>query len=705
MDLQDRIEKQIERIERIQRKLHFQSMIEKNYDENVAKAINEQDFDATFQRNLLVFKQYMPEVYKELKGLELKTWELKHNNNGHISIYNKEDDIFYYNASPYGASLSQVTSFSNYPSAFTLTWEEDPGEGEDFSHVEYMNKLVRISSEMRAREYSSVEQEPIHDINTLIVLGVGLGLHLDMIVTNFNLRNLFIYEPDIEVFHASLYVTDWAWIFDKLIEKNINFHLSLAITPEEFSDDLGQQMKSNLWHENVVTHVLSHAENEHFDETLAMLRKGFYRYFVGFGFFDDTILGIAHQVANLRKNLPILTKPKSRDAQFSNIPVFLVLNGPSLDSSIDIIRKYRDSAIVVAGGSTLGAMYEYGIKPDIYVAMERCRSTKELVADSAPAEFLKDIDLLTLNVIHPEMHDMFRRTGLLFKEGETATSLFVQGANQRAGGTIMEGAAATHPTVANLMSVWMGRLGFNTFYLFGCDLGAVDDEHHSRKSYYYDENGDDLELYSVSAHEHCIEEGNFGGKVVSSPIFTTSRFMLESFIDVSEDTVWYNTSHGVKIKGTTPLAADSIHLDASVDKQTVLNAIYSNMTNSEELLPVDDFIASLAIEDWEAYSDNLINFCIGANQVLTRHDAANFMREHWDTLNEGDNQHFKMAYKGSFHYQQSVIFTLLYNARDDQWKELFVDAYAVFSEYLQECKRRLRTHMFKLSISSLSDVL
>ncbi|MGN4935622.1 6-hydroxymethylpterin diphosphokinase MptE-like protein [Aeromonas rivipollensis] len=109
------------------------------------------------------------------------------------------------------------------------------------------------------------------------------------------------------------------------------------------------------------------------------MAKEFYLLKTGWGFFDDNLFAIAHSATNICDGVPFLLKDRQVDSSYKELPVFIVGNGPSLDETIGYLKKYQDSAIIIACGSTVSALYKAGIKPDICVAVERTKSMADFL--------------------------------------------------------------------------------------------------------------------------------------------------------------------------------------------------------------------------------------------------------------------------------------------------------------------------------------
>merc|ERR1711975_122901 len=100
---------------------------------------------------------------------------------------------------------------------------------------------------------------------------------------------------------------------------------------------------------------------------------------------------------------------------------FMVGNGPSIDASIDTIKEYQDKAIIISCGTALQVLHRYGIKPDFHAEIEQNRSTYDWAKSIYDDEYLKNVDLMSCNGIHPDTAELYRNIFLAFKEGESSS--------------------------------------------------------------------------------------------------------------------------------------------------------------------------------------------------------------------------------------------------------------------------------------------
>ena len=71
----------------------------------------------------------------------------------------------------------------------------------------------------------------------------------------------------------------------------------------------------------------------------------------------------------------MVIKALKKQTEFENKqpeqPVFVVGNGPSLDSSLAFLKKNSDDIIIISCGTAIRALLKNNIKPDLHIEMER----------------------------------------------------------------------------------------------------------------------------------------------------------------------------------------------------------------------------------------------------------------------------------------------------------------------------------------------
>lgn len=413
------------------------------------------------------------------------------------------------------------------------------------------------------------------EIKSLILFGLGTGYQLQALLETHCIDKLFICEPNRDFFYASLFAIDWQAIFDDVDSNEKRLYINIGDDGSNLSRDLTQQfyaigpynIADTYFYQSYYNPTLSHAIANMREHLQLMISMGEY--------FDHARFGISHTKEMIERGAPILVNKKNRamNKNIAEVPVFIIGNGPSLDASIDALKEWKDTAIVISCGTALMPLERAGITPDFHAEIEQNRSTFDWCSRVGAFNYLKNITLISCNGIHPDTSDLFKNCLIAFKDGESSTvsTLEVLG---RENYSELEFA---FPTVANLVTNLVCELGFAQIYLFGIDLGFVDDSyHHSKDSGYYDEDGNELYDYREANNTAIKTVGNFRKHVFTKYEFKISRSILEQVFARYPTSVCYNTSDGARIKGASPLDPELILTTSTPqDKQHSIHFIHT----------------------------------------------------------------------------------------------------------------------------------
>lgn len=84
----------------------------------------------------------------------------------------------------------------------------------------------------------------------------------------------------------------------------------------------------------------------------------------------DTLKGIQNQINNLKISINSPRVKHLKDI-YKNTPAIMVGAGPSVTQAFDLIKDYKDKALIFAVDTVTRKLYEYGIAPDAMATIER----------------------------------------------------------------------------------------------------------------------------------------------------------------------------------------------------------------------------------------------------------------------------------------------------------------------------------------------
>lgn len=524
---------------------------------------------ATYQANLFLFKERFPAVFEKVMEKNLPA-PLTVGPEGEVTIYSGKFqgslrdyvdlsrilmDLF---ENP--ATRPRVSVMTDYLlDIYNVAPHQDIPYFHTYIEPEYRTELVRRFIDMTSGEAPEVRRLDMADFgkNKLpltIVFGSGYGWHLDRLVDDWEIRHLILVDTDVERLNLSLYFVDYVSLVQRFSSKG--YHFSVAL--DEDGDMLADQLRQLIYN-NWPPYFVQGAGLYFNDYDSAVVRKlwnklkaDLWTLYRGWGFLDDEILGLKQAIENCIDRVPAFTRP----AQMPEEPIAFVIGaGPSLDNLVPLLKQYQDRAVIFSCGSAVTALAREGIKPDFHVEIERTLLTCRFLEDPVTKEFIKDVPIIALTIMHPDVFKLTTTPLMFFKETDLGSSIgdfFNDYPHLRSGPTCTNGGVALAL-----------KMGFKRIYLAGVDFGFRDEKrHHSRSSIYYDQDTEvapDLMKYVDNIHAEHKEEGakvaaaNFGGEVLSTDIFLHSRDAMAMTIKEHPASKVFNLNDGALIGNAEPL--------------------------------------------------------------------------------------------------------------------------------------------------------
>lgn len=407
----------------------------------------------------------------------------------------------------------------------------------------------------------------------LFVLGIGLAPHLDELLEKSECRVLALFDVNHEFLYHSLSVYDWGTLIARAIADNRRVLISIDENPvtiqSKVQGAIRQFNPSGLDGTYIFTHYYHSSYKKALDE---LLSEGIKVGMMGLGFMWDELRMIAHSYKNLESGTARVMKKMD---QKLDIPAFIVANGPSLDESIELIKKHESDAVIFACGSALDPLLVNGIYPDVLLMLEQSEGLLNDQNESSKIADLSDIVFVGASNIYPGVMDYHKEKILFFRPGLSSCPLFSQNDEQKPAGA--------DPLVANAGAMFTMFADFKEIYLFGVDAGAPSQEYHHSKHSQYATRGIQ---YDFEFKEKG--RGNFGGQFLTTQVLMWSKKTLEvTFANHGLGRQIYNCSNGLHIKGALPRHQSTLDIKERTDKKEIVRGLV-------ERFP------SYAVKDFEA---------------------------------------------------------------------------------------------------------
>lgn len=666
-----------------------------------------EESEQRFQKNLDAFKAYYPELFQQIVDFTPRDdFNVFASLSGHGNYVPQGVSAPIYGEDPYQQSKEQVKRYTDSAKfgRSSLYKGADAGtKSDERLHMRYMVKLAETFSDSIPDDETLLDTLPDH-YPTCMMFGVGLGYALTVLLEKHTFDYTFVCEPDFETFYASLYCTDWEFIFKKADAQSGCMFLHIGASYTTFFDEI-QEIYNDIGAFSLISSFCyQHTPGEKVNALIKEFFNRFYQIQLGYGFYNDAVTGVAHTVENFNENCcPVFVPSKKHHARLKGLTAYVVANGPSVDEVVDVLRENRDNVILFAAGTALTTLLKLGIEPDFHVLVERPKNTYDVLIETTDKNELKKMNLLAVDVMYPEVAPLYEWTGLGLKGPEAGTVLS-QFEYFKAHRSIISSLAFASPLVANTALSFATMMGFGEIYMFGVDNGyPLEGRSHSSHSIYCDPTYKQRFKANTDA-PHKIE-GNLGGHVKATTLMLQAKQQMESLIKSSTDIHFYNVGSGARVEGAEPLAVEDIlSVPLTKSKSDIIEDIKSNLFVE---LSIDSPEEAVGIDEFESLCDYLLE--IAKRPYSSRQEASDLLKAQSRVVFAYRGRKFGHLFhviKGTLLYFHCPLISLLYLYADEE-KTLrwFEQSMEVWRECITAMKHDYRKAWNKRCEYSLEEIL
>ncbi len=531
--------------------------------DNLQLDIETKILKATFVKNMQLFEKKVPHVFDYFKDYKPEKNRIGFDENGLNIVV--DGAYMYPEGDKQDFIRKQVELFYQDPKKMFYLPDFKDQDVDVFKHGQCIREICELREELAGNSiaYPFSDMALTSDfIDCIIFAGVGLGYHIEKIAQEKNINYIYIYEPDIDIFYASLHSIDWSPILENCTEQGSIF-FCIGYDKFRFMNELKSiSQKIGAFHLSHV-YLYRHYNSDTLDDSVKMFFDIGYRLSSGWGFCEDEVIGIAHTLHNLEQKYPVF-RHSINNNPMQNTPVFIVANGPSLDEDIAFLKESQNKALIVTCGTAIYPLLKNGIKPDIHVEVERTYSTFTALKGLNMDEQLSQVNLIALNTVAPDVFKLFKQGHIAIKSHDAGKDLVHKHVNE----SDYPAVERCNPTCTNLGVEIILELGFSDVYFFGMDFGWIEgDYHHSKDSRYYDEDvNKQVKLSSLKF------PGNFEEEVLTDYGLDMSKAVVEMSLQHHKVARAFNCSNGLHITGARPLHSQDIgQLNEIEDKTKAVN--------------------------------------------------------------------------------------------------------------------------------------
>ncbi len=519
-----------------------------------------------------------------------------------------------------------------------------------------------------------------------VIASIALGYHFKEFIKRRNPATVTIFDSNIIYLFLSFHCVDYEDIFSHIPTGNFSITISSTIsdlyamfyrTVSYYSMlSLRRASFSFFQPDNIIQQFIVKIN----DSMSNILTNGFFQDELGMQF--NTLFNLKHGARLLSKGHPII----------DDVPVFIVGSGPSLKNDIEVIKKNKDKAILIACGSSLQAFIANDLQPDMYVWLEKDQTWYERFRNTSYD--LKNTVFLTPITTPP--YKGIGRISAPFYIKNTRLARTVFAGQFKDNISFMRSTVAgiwdpqeqytmpsEAPTVTNTAYGFVNRIGFTETYLFGTDLGTKTKDRHSDFLTF-----DKKEYDPKLASRESIVPANFGGQVTTMfpyDIALSTFKITTDFLKQSKPYLkLYNCSDGAFIIGATPLLSSEIDLP---ELKRSKSEILDDIINFYQTIPTNNVLG---------YWDTLYN-----KEIL-----AKYKKKLIDFLEDDDLDWHARSLYGAFNditSTKAILFKYLFSGTLTDLILLAQDAYEKIKEEHQAETLRFIRKILLEEVNTLFD--
>ena len=639
--------------------------------------------EVIFQKNLLLFKKFLPEIFFLYNNYTPKNTYLETDDNGNFNL--KNSGSFIYPNNPKTESEKQVDLYFDTPLRYQYIPYDSviPDQKHNFINETY---IMKIHNYLISNKKYAPSSKDLHEyIPTMVILGVGLGYHIEKIFKEHTIDVLHIYEPNTDIFYWTMHNIDYKEILEFFAQEGKCLLVEIGEESGHFINNIKKKSNDIGFHSSIRIYVYRHYQSEEINSIFDRISKYIHRNFNGWGFFEDELIAISHTLKNIQKNKFVI-KNDIKNIFKLDIPAIIIGNGPSLDKEIDFIKKNQENMILISCGSTLTSLHKHKIIPDFHVEIERTKVVFDWIKNINDDSYTKKIILLGINTIYPDTSDFFHSFYWLYKSGDSGESVIKNYFNDIAS------LSHTNPTVVNGGIAIAAHLGFKEIILAGVDMGFKEPTyHHSQTSDYYNKNSG---FYKEKENIHLKIKGNFQEELFTTLEFDQSKFTIETKLKENPQIICYNISDGAKIMFTQSIKSEHLEIkNTTIEKKALIEKLISIKT--QELITESE----ISVENLKSNIVNLINHDIDIIiketesffKIENRIELSKAMHIQYDKINKKSDINFGDSTRkiiiGSIIHMHTVVFSHMVDVTDrENFKDLIKNSIQYFINYLEEMK-------------------
>ncbi len=441
---------------------------------------------------------------------------------------------------------------------------------------------------------SWVSRLNLKSMDTIAILGIGVGYHLDELFNSYPAKNKVVIEPDMGVFVKLMTVRD---ISHLLTAKNTLFIVS-DNTEHIAKVFLGLREEGQV--DSVYfAELLSYRTA--YDEWWTSLKKDFIKYAKLHEININTSVVFSKDwIANFFENITQLLQSVNLDSyesRLKGVPAVIVSAGPSLNKNVHLLNKIKDKAVIISAGSSVNILEKNGVIPHIMVGVDGGEGESRIFNKVKSS----DIYFAYSSSIHPEGLKNYKGPKLYFKTNVLEYTSWFEKEMEMNTQDLRSGAS-----VSNLALDIARLMGCDPIILVGQDLSFANLKTYADGAVLKEEQDRILKKNVEEMNKHYLKENDINGdEVYTIPSMISMKIYFEEYVKLHTDIIYLNGSEGgLPIKGIPNKPLSEIieqYCQSKFDLDNILENIYRNeiSVNSDRMDKIKSFLEKVYTQSEE----------------------------------------------------------------------------------------------------------
>ncbi|HOM01316.1 MAG TPA: DUF115 domain-containing protein [Acetivibrio sp.] len=423
------------------------------------------------------------------------------------------------------------------------------------------------------------ERINLKGFDTIAILGVGCGYHLEELEKKYPDKNKIVIEPDKNVFLKLLNTRD---ITSLILNENILFIIS------DNTEEIGRVFLS-LREEGQIDNVefnelLSYRKV--YEEWWLNLKKDYIKFSRLYQINGNTSVFFAETwLTNLFEGMWQLTKSthiKGYKSAFTNVPAIVVSAGPALNKNIHLLKELYNKAVIISAGSSINILESRGITPHIMVGVDGGEPESRIFNNVKSDEIYF---AYTLSVHYDGLKNykgpkIYFKTNALGYENWVDNKMGVEGAECMCSGS----------SVSNISLDIARYMGCNPIILIGQNLSFPNMECYAEGAVLKQEQDDIIRDQIEKKTRYYIQEKDIhGNDVYTTQSMLSIRYYFEEYVRIYSDRLYLNGSEdGLPIKGMKNMPLKEIIDTYCIEEYDIKGTLDSKFKEEFEAENIED---------------------------------------------------------------------------------------------------------------------